>query len=89
MSVWEKKSNCCPGEESNVGKCRGLAGGLTSDAVGTCRFRRTSSYFLTVGWAGALSAVDLRCCVHASLPIFGPLGFASVQALPDLLAREV
>jgi hypothetical protein len=78
MSVWEKKSNCCPGEESHVGSCRGLGGGLTSDAVGTCRLRRTGSHLLTVGWAGALSAVDLRCCVHASLPMLGSLGFASV-----------
>ncbi len=77
-SVWEKKSNCCPGEESDVGNCRGLGGGLKSDAVGTCRLRRTGSHLLTVGWAGALSAVDLRCCVHASLPMLGSLSFASV-----------
>src|SRR6266849_497975 len=51
-SVWEKKSNCCPGEESHVGSCRGLGGGLTSDAVGTCRLRRTGPHLLTGGWVG-------------------------------------
>ncbi len=88
ISVWEKKPNCCPGEESHVGSCRGLGGGLTSDAVGMCRLRRTGSHLLTVGWAGALSAVDLRCCVHASLPMFGSLGLASVPPHCRIYWRE-
>jgi hypothetical protein len=88
MSVWGKKSNCCPGEESHVGSRRGLGGGLKSDAVGTCRLRRTGSQLLTVGWAGALSAVDLRCCVHASLPALGSLGFALVPRHCRIYWRE-
>jgi|SRR5712692_6980897 len=75
-------------EESHVGSCRGLGGDLTSDAVETCRLRRTGSHLPTVGGAGALSSIDLRCCVHASLPMLGSLSFASVPRHCRIYWRE-
>lgn len=59
---------------------------ITSDAVGTSRLRRAGSHLLTVGWAGALSAV---LCARIPADVGIARLCVSATALPDLRAREV